>query len=90
MDPVELALADAISKAAAAGSFDVIASLLAELEARRNLRSVTTNVAGALGSTPDLLARENAGHPSVVELLEIKCRGAVRTIATELLEDVNR
>ncbi|HEU4544630.1 MAG TPA: hypothetical protein VFR23_26120 [Jiangellaceae bacterium] len=37
-DPVEAALADAISKAASAGRFEVLPSLVAELEARRKAR----------------------------------------------------
>jgi hypothetical protein len=37
-DPVEAALAEAISKAAAAGRFEVLPSLVAELEARRRAR----------------------------------------------------
>lgn len=41
-DPVEIALADALTKAAAAGRFDVVAQLAGELEARRKAR--TANV----------------------------------------------
>ena len=37
-DAVELALADAITKAATAGAFDVLPKLVAELEARRKAR----------------------------------------------------
>jgi hypothetical protein len=37
-DAVEGALADAIQKAAAAGAFDVLPKLVAELEARRKAR----------------------------------------------------
>jgi hypothetical protein len=37
-DPIEIALADAIQKAAAAGRFEVLPSLVAELEARRKAR----------------------------------------------------
>jgi hypothetical protein len=37
-DAVEVALADAITKAAAAGAFDVLPKLVAELEARRKAR----------------------------------------------------
>ena len=42
VDPVEVALADALTKAAAAGRFDVVAQLAGELEARRKAR--TANV----------------------------------------------
>ena len=37
-DPVEAALADALTKAASAGRFDVVAQLAKELEARRLAR----------------------------------------------------
>ena len=35
VDPIEAALADAITKAAAAGAFDALPALVAELAARR-------------------------------------------------------
>ena len=38
-DPIEAALADALTKAAAAARFDVVAQLAKELEARRSARS---------------------------------------------------
>jgi hypothetical protein len=38
-DPVEAALADALTKASAAGRFDVVAQLARELEARRTARA---------------------------------------------------
>jgi hypothetical protein len=38
-DPVEAALADAITKASAAGRFDVVALLAGELQARREARA---------------------------------------------------
>lgn len=44
-DAVEVALADAITKAAAAGAFDVLPKLVAELEARRKARSGTVDLA---------------------------------------------
>ena len=37
-DAVEVALADAITKAATAGAFEVLPKLVAELEARRKAR----------------------------------------------------
>ena len=44
-DAVEVALADAITKAATAGAFDVLPKLVAELEARRKARSGTVDLA---------------------------------------------
>lgn len=44
-DEVERALGDAIAKAAAAGRFDVLPALVAELEARRKARSETIDLA---------------------------------------------
>jgi hypothetical protein len=44
-DAVEVALADAITKAAAAGAFDVLPKLVAELEARRKARLGTVDLA---------------------------------------------
>jgi hypothetical protein len=44
-DHLETALADAIGKAAAAGRFDVLPSLVAELEARRKARSGAVDLA---------------------------------------------
>jgi hypothetical protein len=38
-DPVEAALADALTRASAAGQWDVVASLARELEARRLARA---------------------------------------------------
>jgi hypothetical protein len=43
-DAVEAALADAIQKAAAAGAFDVLPKLVAELEARRKARRQTVDL----------------------------------------------
>jgi hypothetical protein len=43
-DPVEVALAEAITKASAAGRFDVVALLARELEARRTARAATNVV----------------------------------------------
>jgi hypothetical protein len=45
IDAVEVALADAIQKAAAAGAFDVLPKLVAELEARRKARAGTVDLA---------------------------------------------
>lgn len=45
IDAVEVALADAIQKAAAAGAFDVLPRLVSELEARRKARSGTVDLA---------------------------------------------
>jgi hypothetical protein len=39
LDPVEIALAEALTKAATAGRFDVVGQLARELEARRAARS---------------------------------------------------
>lgn len=44
VDAVETALADAIQKAAAAGRFDVLPGLVAELEARRKARAGTVDL----------------------------------------------
>jgi hypothetical protein len=44
-DEVERALADAITKAVAAGRFDVLPSLVAELDARRKAKSATVDLA---------------------------------------------
>jgi hypothetical protein len=44
-DAVEAALADAITKAAAAGRYDVLAQLVAEIEARRKAKSTTVDLA---------------------------------------------
>ena|GEM_PF-4663615 len=44
-DAVELALADAITKAANAGAFDVLPKLVAELEARRKARLEVVDLA---------------------------------------------
>ena len=38
-DPVEAALADALTKAVAAGAFDVVKVIVVELEARRKARA---------------------------------------------------
>jgi hypothetical protein len=46
-DPVEVALADALTKAAAAGRYDVVARLAGELEARRTARSNVTPITAA-------------------------------------------
>ncbi len=54
LDPIEAALADALSKAAAVGRFDVVAQLARELEARRLARE--PNVV-ALARTPKRVAR---------------------------------
>jgi len=45
VDALEAALADAITKAVAAGRFDVLPSLVAELEARRKAKSETVDLA---------------------------------------------
>jgi hypothetical protein len=45
IDVVEAALADAITKAATAGAFDVLPKLVAELEARRKARAGTVDLA---------------------------------------------
>ena len=44
-DAVEVALGDALTKAAAAAQWDVVARLAAELEARRKARSGTVDLA---------------------------------------------
>ena len=44
-DPVEAALADAISKAALAGDFEVVGKIVAELEARRRARLAVVDLA---------------------------------------------
>ncbi|MEI9940499.1 MAG: hypothetical protein WDO69_25065 [Pseudomonadota bacterium] len=44
-DPIEQALADAITKAAAAGAFDVLPKLVTELEARRKARLEVVDLA---------------------------------------------
>jgi hypothetical protein len=43
-DPVEAALADAIAKAAAAGRYDVLPTLVSELEARRKARNAVVDL----------------------------------------------
>ena len=45
VDPIEAALADALTKAAAAGRFDVVATLASELEARRKARANVVDLA---------------------------------------------
>lgn len=52
-DPVETALADALTKAATAGRFDVVGQLARELEARRTARTASNVV--------DLSARRSRG-----------------------------
>jgi hypothetical protein len=44
VDPVEAALANAITQAVASGKFDIVAQLCRELEARRLARSRATNI----------------------------------------------
>jgi hypothetical protein len=44
-DPVEAALADALTKAAAAGAWEVVGQLARELEARRKARSGVVELA---------------------------------------------
>ena len=45
IDVVEAALADALSRAAAAGAFDAVAALTAELRARREARAGAVSLA---------------------------------------------
>ena len=54
MDPVEAALARALTDASTAGRFDVVAQLARELEARRTARPA--------GNVVDLGARRKAGR----------------------------
>jgi hypothetical protein len=45
VDPVEAALSDALTKASAAGQWTVVATLAAELEARRKARARVVDIA---------------------------------------------
>ncbi len=57
LDSIEVALADALKRAAAAGAWTAVERLAAELEARRKERQTVSGVA-------DAMTMDSARHPS--------------------------